>query len=514
MIDFKILIKNTNNLLFFIIFLLTVVCVLSGLIRQDKFFDDPGVGWHLRDGENIVETLKVPYEDNFLSVKRNWISDQWLSDIICYFVYSIGGFRLVFSFFLFLYLFFVVLFYNIFLAKKYNDPISSCLVSIIPLAYCTMHFILRPVFFSICLFIIFLYLFEDFKKQQVSYKKINIKFFILFLFWANIHPSFVFGFFIWGVYCLEQFFKNYRHFEYKKYFITSLCIGGATLLNPYFISLHESILFLGTNKYFMNLNSEWKSISPLSLQGGIVTCAMIIVFLFYIFNKEIRKKIGITYFVSACILYFYAMSHVRGMTYFTLILGVILSPCISKIISLRNINKLYILRVLPEVKSNLKKYISFKLFFLIICIFFLFFQYKIFKKDFLHSHKQAFPYKIARYVNFKKLSGNIIASPNYGGFIIWNMRNLKPVMDDRNTLLGENAYRSFFKAFDSEKDLRSYSKNVNARYLLVGKKDKDNMYNQIKSFDILKKVFEDRKFVLFLIKNEDKNKVMKNGKSL
>ncbi len=491
--------KNINVILFLAMFLALFVFILSLLAKRDEFFNDPGVGWHLRDGENIVANLQIPYEDTFLSVKRSWISDQWFSDIVCYVIYDLGGFKLIFLFFHFLYLSFLIVLYSILLKKKYDDFSSSLLVSIIPFAFCTMHFVFRPVFFSICLFVVFLYLFEQFKKEKESYTKINIGFFLLFLFWANIHPSFVFGFLIWGIFCLEKFFTTYKHFEYKKYFITSFLIGGATLINPYFIFLHESILFLGTNKYFMNLNEEWKSVEFSSMNGVIATAGVALIVLFFIFSRKVRQKIGITYLLSICIFYVYAMSHIRGMTYFSLVLGITLVPCISEIISMEIIKKIYILRVLPEINDKLKEIFSLKIFIIVVATFFVVAQYKVYTQFFVGPSKQKFPYKIAKYVNLRKISGNIIASPNYGGFIIWNMRDTKPVMDDRNTLLGEKAYKNFFGAFDNIKTFKKYAHNVNAEYLLVGKKDKDKMYNNVKSFSIIKKMFEDRKFVLFKI---------------
>ena len=52
---------------------------------------DPGIGWHLRNGEVISTTFEIPRSDPFLSEARPWVNNQWLGDVLLHQLYTIAG---------------------------------------------------------------------------------------------------------------------------------------------------------------------------------------------------------------------------------------------------------------------------------------------------------------------------------------------------------------------------------------------------------------------------------------
>jgi hypothetical protein len=69
----------------------------------------------------------------------------------------------------------------------------------------------------------------------------------------------------------------------------------------------------------------------------------------------------------------------------------------------------------------------------------------------------------------------VFASPDYGGFITWHgLPNVRAVLDDRNTLLGEEIYRSVLPVLArGDLDLLKVQlQRYNARYILLDAESK------------------------------------------
>jgi hypothetical protein len=62
----------------------------------------------------------------------------------------------------------------------------------------------------------------------------------------------------------------------------------------------------------------------------------------------------------------------------------------------------------------------------------------------------------------------VAATPDWGGFLAYHGKGrFKPVIDDRNSLLGEEAYKDFLENQRVEGDILGYLKRVRAKYLLL-----------------------------------------------
>lgn len=497
----------------------TILFCLLLMLKSQNFFNDPGFLWHLRDGEDIVKTFSIPYVDDYLSIKRAWISDQWLSDSFLYIIYMVGNahevenFNLIYYVLTFLYIFFIFVFYKEKVLAKYSNSFISVITSFIVMSLCSIHYIARPVIFSFFLMIYFLYLLEVFKdklkltlkdsiENNKNIKKINLQFFILFFLWANIHPSFIMAFLIWGFFLIESFIKERKNFNYKIYLKTSSIIVLATLINPYFLSLHKSILFLGSSKYFMSLNSEWKAVELFSFHWWFITIPTMLIVLFFILNKDYRKKVGFTYFCSLLVFYIYAINHVRGTTYFGIILAVPLSVLLYSLKFPKTLKDSYMARLLKGCNKILILYFNNnKYCYAAILLFFLtiFFKNQIYNISLMPS-KDKFPYGVVNYIKEHSLRGNITASPNYGGFLIWHLRDgVKPIIDDRNTLLGEESYKNYFLSLKSSDNMKQYNIKEKAKYTLVdGKSSIDKKLFKSNDFLLL---FRDNKHALYEMKN-------------
>ena len=58
-----------------------------------KFFRDPGTFWHIRLGQQILESHELPRTDTFTFTEQGtrWISQSWLCEIGMAGLYAFGG---------------------------------------------------------------------------------------------------------------------------------------------------------------------------------------------------------------------------------------------------------------------------------------------------------------------------------------------------------------------------------------------------------------------------------------
>lgn len=58
---------------------------------------DPDFWWHLRTGQYILETGRIPHTDifSFTATGREWVTHEWLSEALIYMLFRTGGFALL-----------------------------------------------------------------------------------------------------------------------------------------------------------------------------------------------------------------------------------------------------------------------------------------------------------------------------------------------------------------------------------------------------------------------------------
>ena len=145
--------KNYQLRLFPITILLLFLTVIG--LRLDNFANDPGLGWHIKTGEYILQNLKLPVEDpfSFTNFSGKWLIDQWLADILISSIFSALGWP-------FLYVLLVIIFVYTYgvkqyskLTKIYGNYLLAALVVMYSFYFAQVHFICRPVLFSFFFFL-------------------------------------------------------------------------------------------------------------------------------------------------------------------------------------------------------------------------------------------------------------------------------------------------------------------------------------------------------------------------
>lgn len=438
------------GLLFFFVFL--------GIVPP--FASDPGVGWHLKTGQWIVENFRVPHHDPFLwsSEGREWISNQWLSDIILWGIFKTGGFDALAIFCFALPLTTMIwvqgkilisikqnnsepqqneesnTFHGLIFYKLKSLIVPSILSFSVFVAW--IQWIVRPVVFS---FVLFSILFYWIWKAHNLVKFPNGRFYFavaaLFVLWANLHSAFPLGLLMLAFSAFAALVeKNYARF---RLFLSSTLIGLlATFINPYGYKLHGNIISLLGEPYFMSLNSEWLSPNfgdliflPLALAIGLM--------IFASSSAQVSKPLWIRFItVAFCIL---ALRGVRYIPFLGLILPTILMPANQQ----------------PSSRKHLFEVSKFCPILLVL------FSSTIFIISLFTSIDSSGKYtsQLLRETKMWELvsssceraDGKIYNHPDLGGGITFLLHpNCRASIDDRNELNGVESYKDFFKAMRAD----------------------------------------------------------------
>lgn len=497
---------------------LLVVCGFYSLlvVQLGGFASDPGVGWHLATGKTITESGSIPVIDPFLyhSQPRAWVADQWLSDLIIYGGYLIGSWPL-------LAFCGVLLFSWVFLVGLYRAQVRAgvpfliaSLVAISVFKIGQIHFLLRPVMIGFLLFFLVFYEVQQLSRRPEGERPSLgsvLKLFVLFLAWANLHPSFSLGLLIvWllplasGLSLVAERKRVRGGFVERMVpeLLLALLVSVVTLVNPYGASLHESILALGRSDFFMNLHMEWRAPNLVSFEGSIFWVSVLVVLSAFLLSPDYRRKIGWYNSLALALFAYASFDAVRFLPFYGLVAALPMAwaldwLCTSK--WLRSFTKLReaAQRLEAREQASARGAVGFGLgvlFSVLLC-------FGVARESYFQPPASKYPYQaIGFLLNSEELGGQtvVVAPPGWGGFITWYGKSkLVAIIDDRNTMIGEEFYRRFLDTLRPTGAWRDYLDSSSADFLLLS--NESRLGRHIQKLEALPLVYRDSVAMVFKV---------------
>ncbi|MEM6884528.1 MAG: hypothetical protein AAF571_05800, partial [Verrucomicrobiota bacterium] len=221
--------------------------VLSAQV-PDFHFEDPGIGWHLKSGELMLEQGGLLEHDPFAWTLEptERIQYEWLSDVVFASLHQIGSLPLFSACMALLY---GILFYLISwrLIQSGIHPLINILT--VGMAYLILgwHALARPHLFTYLFLLVTLWLLDRYYHKGRGLKSLWPLIPIVAL-WCNMHGGFVIGllviFLTFVGYLIEALLNRESEVRSKipPLMVTGIFCGLATLLNPYGWHLHLHIL--------------------------------------------------------------------------------------------------------------------------------------------------------------------------------------------------------------------------------------------------------------------------------
>lgn len=413
---------------------------------------DPDFGWHYKYGEYIVNNKSLLNKNIFSYNMQSydWVNSYWVSQVLIFLTYNKLGNVLGI---IFLSSLLYLVFFKIVLkeSSKSFQILSTVLFSMYASSYILTA---RPMLFSTAFFLVlFNILLEN--KRHIKYLP------LLFLLWVNMHADFVLGISVFFIFLISDFKKNKIHTA--SFVLSSL----ATLINPYFINLHLTMLKELTGSGMIHI-AEMLPLNFLKYQIG----SMVHIFIFgsilgiHIYLKKETPK---WYFFA--LIFFFALSF-KALYFYRVFL----------LLSFFNLKKFSKLLQNQNIKfKNVQG--AFKIFspvaFLILAFIFSKNVYETIYLDVAYKNK-GFPVEAVEYLTKEQPNGNIFNNYDWGGYLILYLPNYKTFIDGRMPSWKDNKNHSVFDD-----------------YLLMTRHPKDNV-------ELINKYINENNITVILEKSDSK----------
>jgi hypothetical protein len=219
---------------------------------------DPNTGVHVRTGDWILGQRAIPRVDlfSFAIAGRRWCDWEWMSDLLCALLHRWHGLAAIAAFSLAsLCLTSMVIYLT---ARIHASPAVAFALTCLVVATTAIHWLARPHLFTWLLLAVFCWVIE--RARVAGSRRPLLALPLLTLVWVNLHPGFIAGLLILGVWCAAEALQarlgssaeeRAAHKRWAQWFaFTGVACFAVTFANPYGIHLHRHIL-----SYLFSLNT-------------------------------------------------------------------------------------------------------------------------------------------------------------------------------------------------------------------------------------------------------------------
>ncbi|MDO8593089.1 MAG: tetratricopeptide repeat protein [bacterium] len=329
-----------------ILIILSIIALTALVYFQQGDFTSIDLGRHLEYGKLAFSQPEVLSKNVFSFTEPDFpnINHHWLSGVVFWYLYLIGGFKILSLLNILLGAAAMLLAFK--LAVKKSNFVLASLLALPVILILSERVDIRPEMYSNLLIVLVFYLLDDFRSTKSAK---NLVWLIpIFFLWVNLHIYFFIGLFMVGLAMLEQailFFakrseRNEAVGALKKLFYYGLGSATVCLVNPRFIKgfLFPFAVMGMYNKYADNYEIV-ENKSPFYLQNLMIDYNILIFkFLLLLLAasliiysiKKFKNNRGLTfgerlakldyfYIFSALFFSFFAVKYIRNLPIFALI---------------------------------------------------------------------------------------------------------------------------------------------------------------------------------------------------
>ncbi len=239
------------------------------LVNPSAVLNDSDTGWHIRTGDYILSTGKVPTTDLYSHTMEGkpWFAWEWLAEVIMALLHRVAGLNgVVFWANLTFAVTFTLLF--AWTVKRGGNLLAALVLSRLAGFAAAIHWLARPHLFTMILVLVWYIVLEEVQSRgsmSSMARKARWLLPLMIVVWANLHGAFVIGEILLWIYCLGNFLTYLVSNDTKqraeasglaRFFgwVSVSCLL-ATLLNPYGVRLHLHIIesFITSSGWLHNI---------------------------------------------------------------------------------------------------------------------------------------------------------------------------------------------------------------------------------------------------------------------
>ncbi len=245
--------------------LASIVTLVFALVFYDgtiQLFRDSDAGWHIRNGERILDGAGLPRVDAWSMTEQGkpWYAWEWGADVIGGFLHRQGGLAYVGAFYALVIAAATWLWFRLHWAVGGHFLIAGLMTTLL-LTTGNIHWLARPHILSWVLVLGALVMIETGRRSLVGLALLSIL-------WTNLHASFFLLSVILGIYAADRFlrsviwsgFDRAADWNEVRWFVTAAMVCfAATFVNPYGWTVHTHILHYLGDRELLDRIGEFQS---------------------------------------------------------------------------------------------------------------------------------------------------------------------------------------------------------------------------------------------------------------
>ncbi len=433
--------------------LLALVLAGSIFVLDSGSIADPDIWWHLRNAEVLVTTHSVVHNDffSFTTTGARWINEAWLSELPYYYGWQWLGMR---GIYLVMLVEVELILLGVFgLAYVTSQNIKAAfLASWLAVWLATVSFGPRTLLAGWLCLVAELFILTEFKQRKDCIWLLPL----LFVLWANLHGSWLIGMVLFAVWYGSGFLRGtwgrieaipWTSRERRKLaWVGSFSVAGL-FLNPYTYHLvFYPFDFAFRQRLNVNHVDEWMSLDFHGVRGKILFAMLAATIVLALVRKRRWSVDQVAFLLVA----FYA-----AMTYsrFLFLAAIILTPILAKELDF-----------LPAYRPAIDKT---RLNALIILAILAGCLWRFPSRDYLlRDTVRDYPVKALPYLQNFHPQGRVFNDCLWGGYLIWNARNIPVFIDSRIDIYEySGVFADYLDAMGIKNTLEVLDK-YNIRYVL------------------------------------------------
>lgn len=428
---------------------------------------DAGIGWHIRNGQQMLLTHAITRHDPFSATINGgtWYAWEWLYDLLIAVInLALGLNGVVFFSAAIIATAFVLTLH--FAVRRGGNLVIVLFFLVLSLGASSIHFLARPHVLSWLLTVVW---FEALDSAAVSWEsEAAIAVFglpALMVLWVNLHGGYVFGFALLAIYLTDgaiRFFAMREQREktrswLKRLGLVTLLTFAASFVNPYGYHLHVHVYRYLSDRYLMDRISEFLS-PDFHIPAQQCFAALLLITLVALASARTRltpARLMVVLFAGYSGLY-----ATRSLPTSSLLITLIVAPVLSRSIAEAGGNS----HVLPWLRGGLSRLHSFGLrmrnlelnfgdHFWLVLVFLLglwvcIYGGRLGSAQLINAYfdERRFPVEAAEFIAKRDIGEPIFSQDYWGGYLIYRLYpQTKVVVDDRHDLYGDQFFKDYLK---------------------------------------------------------------------
>src|SRR6185503_16677384 len=459
------MISSTRSLVIFIVLVVIFVTALQPIT-------DPDFWWHLKTGEYIVQNHGIPHTDVFSNTRlgSEWITHEWLSEVVMYGVFRVAGFAGLIVFFAILV---TASFWVVYMRfrSRVGHPFVAAFALLLGAAATTLVWGARPQIFTLLLASIFLYILDNYYSRK-SDKAIWLLVPLMVL-WVNLHAGWVLGLVLialtlFGV-LLDVLFGTESRATLRERAPALLGVlvacSAAICVNPSTIQMYLYPLKTVRAKVFMRYVEEWKSPDFHQPHFQAVLILLLATFFFLAISNKRERPGRLLLLVATS---FAMLRFGRNVPFFSLVATPLLAEHLWEWVK----GQPWASRLAASTETNAPKpsipQIAMNSLIVVVALIFcgIAAQRAAAKQPLIEE--QHFPKGAVDYMQVHRLPQPIFNEYAWGGYLIWRLYPDYPVfIDGRADVFGEGLVEQFIEVNNGKPRWRELLQQYGTQTVLV-----------------------------------------------